>query len=280
MARDESKHRRDGAGRFDEKMNSEPEASLRAPVPGVLDDDERIAVEMQFGVDEEQVIRDHAISHALAAIASIGTDEVVFFGGTALSRTHLTEVRLSEDIDLIAYGHRGEIGDRIEGAITRQFNRTLGTVTFTPHIRETNHPDPSVMQVGDTRIQIQLLSSEGYPLWPTEIVDIEQRYSDAPPARLRVLTPAAFVASKLAAWTDREAPRDLYDLWALAEAGKIDAEAAAVFGKLGPLTSASKVPFAHVPSEGEWEEALGHQCMTEVGPREAARVVREALAAL
>lgn len=72
MARDESKHRRDGAGRFDEKMNSEPEASLLAPVPGVLDDDERIAVEMQFGVDEAQVIRDHAISHALAHVPSEG----------------------------------------------------------------------------------------------------------------------------------------------------------------------------------------------------------------
>jgi predicted nucleotidyltransferase component of viral defense system len=258
----------------------EPESLPPAPIPGVLDDEERIAVARQFGVAEEQVVRDHAISHVLAAIAGIGTDEVVFFGGTALSRTHLTALRLSEDIDLIAYGHRGEIGDRIEAAISRQIGRTLGTASFTPHIRETTHPDPAVMQVGDTRIQIQLLSSEGYPAWPTELVDIEQRYSDAAPARLRVLTPAAFVASKLASWADREAPRDLYDLWALAKAGKVDSEAASVFGRFGPYTSVSKVAFTRVPTDGEWEAALAHQCVTQVGPEEAARAVRDALASL
>ena len=213
-------------------MNSEREPSPSVPVPGVLEEGERIAVERQFGVAEEQVVRDHVISHALAAIR-------------------------------------------------RQLGRTLGTVTFTPHIRETNHPDPSVMQVSETRIQIQLLSSEGYPAWPTELVDIEQRYSDAPPARLRVLTPAAFVASKLAAWADREAPRDLYDLWALAEAGKIDAEAAALFGRFGPYTSASSaMSFTRVPTDQEWEAALAHQCMAQVGPQEAAHVVRAALASL
>ena len=42
---------------------------------------------------------------------------------------------------------------------------------------------------------MQLLGGEGY-LWPTEVVEIEQRYSDAPPARLRVLTADAFAAAK------------------------------------------------------------------------------------
>ncbi|MGP6206191.1 nucleotidyl transferase AbiEii/AbiGii toxin family protein [Microbacterium sp. F2] len=224
---------------------------MAKPVPGVLDDGEREHIEATFGVDSEQVARDHVISHALAAISSVGTDDIVFFGGTALARTHLTELRLSEDIDLIALGDRSAVADEIEEAVTRQLRRSFGTVTFTPRLRETRHPHPSVMQVGDVRVQIQLLSSEGYPQWPTEIVDIEQRYSDAPPARLRVLTPAAFVASKLSSWSDREAPRDLYDLWALAEAGYIDATASEVFGRWGPYTSASQVSFAHPPSAAE-----------------------------
>lgn len=280
MSWDERKHPREATGTFSEKRNSGPEVALPAPIPGVLDEDERFEIELQFGVDTEQVNRDHVISHALAAIASIGTDEVVFFGGTALSRTLLKQVRLSEDIDLIALGNRGEIGDRIEDAITRQFRATLGSVTFTPHIRDTRHPDPSVMKVGDTRVQIQLLSSEGYPPWPTELADIEQRYSDAPAARLRVLTPAGFVASKLASWTDREASRDLYDLWALAAAGRIDADAAAVFGKHGPFTSASKVSFTRLPSDAEWEASLGHQCRIQVTPTEAASLVRQTLSEL
>jgi predicted nucleotidyltransferase component of viral defense system len=133
------------------------------------------------------------------------------------------------------------------------------------------------MQVGGTSILIQLLSAEGYPDWPTEVVDIEQRYTDAPAARLRVLTPAAFVAAKLAAWTDREAPRDLYDLWALAESGRIDAEASHLYGTHGQFTSVAKVPLVRIPSEAEWNDALSHQCIPQVTPAEAARAVRAAL---
>ena len=250
---------------------------MAKPVPGILDDGEREQIEATFGVDSEQVARDHVISHALAAISSLSTDDVVFFGGTALSRTYLTELRLSEDIDLIALGDRSAIADEIEEAVTRQLRRSFGTVTFTPRLRETRHPHPSVMQVGDVRVQIQLLSSEGYPQWPTEIVDIEQRYSDAPPARLRVLTPAAFVASTLSSWNYREAPRDLYDRWALAEAGYIDATASEVFGRWGPYTRASQVSFAHLPSAAEWTASLDHQCIPAVTPEEAAGRVRDAL---
>lgn len=272
------KHDGEGTSTFDQELNSMLDNTM--PIPGVLAEHERLAVEVKFGVAAEQVVRDHVISHALAAIASVGTDDVVFFGGTALSRTLLTDVRLSEDIDLIAMGDRREVGDRIEAAITRQFRRTFGSVVFTPHIRETKHPDPSVMHVDATRIQIQLLSATAYPAWPTEIVDIEQRYSDAPPAKMRVLTPAAFVASKLASWNDREAPRDLYDLWALARLGKIDAEASEVFSKHGSYTSVSKVSFTRPPSDGAWEAALGHQCIPAVTPAEAASIVQEAIAQL
>lgn len=248
-------------------------------VPGVLDERERLEVEVRFAADSEQVVRDHVISHVLAAIGSGGADDVIFFGGTALSRTHLTDLRLSEDIDLIALGDRRVVGDRIEAAITRQLQRSLGAVMFAPRLRETRDSEPTVMQVGDARVQMQLLSSEGYPAWPTEVIKIEQRYSDAPPARLRVLTSAAFVASKLAAWNDRRAPRDLYDLWAMGEAGMISSEAADLFGRLGSYTSAAKVSFVSVPADAEWEAALGHQGIIRIGPRDAAEALRRWLAA-
>ncbi|WP_231901765.1 nucleotidyl transferase AbiEii/AbiGii toxin family protein [Microbacterium sp. T32] len=208
----------------------------------------------------------------------MSTDDLVFFGGTALARTHLTGLRLSEDIDLIASGSRAEIGDRMEVALARGLGRAFGTPTFTPRISDTIHSESSVMEVGGVRIRLQLLSAQGYPAWPTEVVDIEQRYSDAPPARLRVLTAAAFAAAKLAAWSDRGEPRDLYDLWALVEAGKISREAIDLFGTLGPYTSASKVSFARLPTDAQWTAALSHQCVPQVGPEDAARVVREALA--
>lgn len=254
-----------------------PDPRERRPVPGVLDERERIEIEGRFGVGSEQVIRDHVISHVLAAISSIGTDDIIFFGGTALSRTHLSDLRLSEDVDLIALGDRRAVGDRIESAVTRQLQRTLGAVQFTPRMRDTRHPEPSVMQVGDVRVQVQLLASEGYPAWPTEVVDIEQRYSDASPARLRVLTPAAFVAAKLSSWSDRLAPRDLYDLWAMAESRMFDRDAMRLFGRFGPYTSAAKVPFGMIPSATEWDAALGHQGIVRIGPQDAATAVRDAI---
>ena len=168
-------------------------------IPGVLDPQERRAVEEQFGVGARQVVRDHVISHGLAAITAAAQGDVVFFGGTALSRTLLPDLRLSEDIDLIALGNRRDVGARIQAEVQRRFRRTLGAVTFIPPLGEAPHPQPSILEVKGTRIQVQLLTSEGYPPWPRQLVDLEQRYSDAPPARLQVLTPPAFVASKLTA---------------------------------------------------------------------------------
>lgn len=107
--------------------------------------------------------------------------------------------------------------------------------------------------------------------------DIDQRYSDAPPARLRTLTAAGFAAAKLSAWMDRHAPRDLYDLWALAERGLIDSDALGVFTRCGPQ---GRPPagwvFKDAPDETAWRRALGHQTRLRVTAAEALDSVREA----
>lgn len=123
---------------------------------------------------------------------------------------------------------------------------------------------------------MQLLSGIGYPQWPTEQWDIDQRYSDAPPARLRVLTQPAFAAAKLSAWNDRRAPRDLYDMWAMATLGIIDHEAARLFSRFGSHADPSLVSFSAIPSSYEWKSALSHQGARDVSVAEAAEVVREA----
>ncbi|UGS25312.1 nucleotidyl transferase AbiEii/AbiGii toxin family protein [Microbacterium resistens] len=250
------------------------------PVAGVLSDEDRESVQLAFGVDSAQVVRDHIISHALAAIAALGSEDLIFFGGTALARTLLPALRLSEDIDLIAVRHRDEAAERIERSITRSFRRTLGAATFTPSLRETRGSVPSILEARATRVQIQLLSATGRAPWPTEVVSIEQRYRDAPAAALRVLTPPAFVAAKLSAWADRAAPRDLYDLWALAEAGLFTEEAAHLFARHGPYSDIRRVPFSHLPTPVQWERALGHQGRLRTTLQNAAAVVASALAAL
>ncbi|MEO8519632.1 MAG: nucleotidyl transferase AbiEii/AbiGii toxin family protein, partial [Dermatophilaceae bacterium] len=73
--------------------------------PTGLDSEEASFVAAQFGVALEQVRRDYLISLVLVAVQA-HTDDVIFFGGTALARTFLTGGRLSEDIDLMAVTDR------------------------------------------------------------------------------------------------------------------------------------------------------------------------------
>lgn len=57
----------------------------------MLDPAEAAAVAEEFGVSDEQVRRDHLLSHLLAVLAQRLPEAVVFFGGTALARTHLPD---------------------------------------------------------------------------------------------------------------------------------------------------------------------------------------------
>ena len=239
--------------------------------------DEWDEVAEQFGVDLEQVRRDHLISHVLAALTrDPGPDRLIFFGGTALARTYLPDARLSEDIDLISRGPRSAIANSIQASVRRGLARSHGRPEWRPALSATSGSQAAVLQIeGVASIQVQLVGGDGYS-WPTEVRDIDQRYSDAPAARLRTLTAAGFAAAKLSAWMDRGAPRDLYDLWALAERGLVDREALEVFIRLGPHARppTSRV-FATAPAEGAWRVALGHQTRLRVTASEALERVRE-----
>lgn len=69
----------------------------------MIDDIEVLNFAQQYGVPAEQIRRDHLISHTLAALSSADSElgNLVFFGGTALCRTWLPNLRYSEDIDLL-----------------------------------------------------------------------------------------------------------------------------------------------------------------------------------
>ena len=111
---------------------------------GAVDLGELEAVAAKFGVDAEQVRRDHFISHVLAVLAAhVPTDDVVFSRGTALSRTYLTDGRLSEDIDLIALAPRGEVAERIERTVPLNLRRTFGRVSWTPPLSQTSGSAPA-----------------------------------------------------------------------------------------------------------------------------------------
>lgn len=240
--------------------------------------DEIARVTAEFGVSTEQVARDHAISHVLGALTRMdGADDLVFFGGTALSRTVLPTLRLSEDIDLLVRGPRSDMAERIEDAVARGLRRSHGEVSWRPRLADTAGAEAAVLRVGERiQIRMQLLAADRYPAWPTERHELVQRYADAPAATLATLTAPAFAAAKTAAWAERHAARDLYDLWALGEHGYIGTEAADLFIRLGP-TGGPVRPwmFERAPSEDAWQTALGHQGIVRVPADEALAAVRD-----
>jgi predicted nucleotidyltransferase component of viral defense system len=236
-------------------------------------------VAAQFGADDTQVRRDHLISHVLGALAAhVPTDDVVFFGGTALSRTHVPDGRLSEDIDLIALGPRSDVLRAVEAAVRHGVQRTHGRPAWDPPLLVTTDSQPSVLSAGGLSIRVQVLEGSGYP-WPTEVRDIEQRYADAPPARLRTFTAPAFAAAKLAAWVDRRSSRDLWDLAHLADRGLVDAEAAGLFVRHGQFAHRPEDwVFEEPPPDSRWRSDLAHQTRLSLTAEEALERVRGAWA--
>ena len=74
--------------------------------------------------------------------------------------------------------------------------------------------------IADATVQIQLISGDDYTPWPREQNSVSLRYAGLADVRMTTYTPAAFVGAKTGAWCDagRDAPRDLYDLWAMSRA--------------------------------------------------------------
>jgi predicted nucleotidyltransferase component of viral defense system len=246
-----------------------------------LDANDARSVADQFGVAMEQVRRDHLISHILAALSATHRDDLLFFGGTALARTVLPDGRLSEDIDLIALGTRADIATALEKTLATALRRSHGRIAWAPALTAVRDTEAAVMQVEDGRltVRIQLLDRRGYEPWPMSIQDLDQRYRDAPPAALRVPTPAAFAGWKTVAWLDRGASRDLWDLWALATRGHINAVAAELFVMHGPTRNTPQPwMFAKAPTEDHWRQQLSGQTRLTVSAAEALSTVAAAWA--
>ncbi|MFD3704252.1 nucleotidyl transferase AbiEii/AbiGii toxin family protein [Nocardia sp. NPDC058658] len=242
--------------------------------------DERDSVADQFGVSPEQVERDHLISHLLAAISGRFGERLHFIGGTALARTHLVSGRLSEDIDLVALDNRTVLAAELDVALPRSVARSYGRLEWAPSL--SNVPDTGAAHLrsaSGVSVKIQLLSARGRPVWPTELRELEQRYTDVPPAELLVPTLPAFVAGKTVTWHDRRASRDLWDLWALDGIGAIDGIAGALYRRYGP-TNRLPAPqlFDRAPNEDDWNAQLAGQTRLTISAEVALSAVRAAWA--
>lgn len=242
--------------------------------------DECAEIACQFGVATEQVERDRLISYLLAFLSQNLSERVHFIGGTALARTHLPAGRLSEDIDLIAIDERKRVAADLDATLPRALARTHGRLILDPPLSDIPDTSAAILRSANgISVRIQLLSARGRALWPTERRTLEQRYRDAPTARLSVPTLPAFAASKTATWADRHAPRDLWDLWALNGIGAIDAAALELYRRFGPTNQPpGHYVFDTPPSEAEWRSQLAGQTRLGVAAADALAAVREAWA--
>jgi predicted nucleotidyltransferase component of viral defense system len=241
-----------------------------------VDRDERDEIAGRFGVAPEQVERDHLISYLLAFLSANFGERIQFIGGTALARTHLSEGRLSEDVDLIALGERKDVAADLDAALPRALARTHGRLTLNPPLIGLADVDAATLRsAGGVSVRIQLLSARGRALWPTERRNLEQRYRDAPTAELIVPTLPAFAASKTATWADRRAPRDLWDLWALSRIGAIDTAALKLYRRFGPTNQPpADYLFKSGPTDAQWQTQLAGQTRLTITAAEALVTVR------
>jgi predicted nucleotidyltransferase component of viral defense system len=234
-----------------------------------------------FGAADDQIRRDHLVSHVLHGLADLGeleTTRVVFFGGTALSRTHIVKGRLSEDVDLYA-SDRQAAAEAITLGLPRVLRREFPSLRWEPSLHDIQDSAWAVLHAGGgISVRVQLLGADRtYEAWPTERMTLHERYSDVPATTMRVPTRAAFVAMKTSAWRDRRVARDLYDLYLLAERAAIDTIAGDL---LKQVTGVGVLPqdFTTLPGDLAWEHQLAHQLRSLAPAVQCLRRVYEAWA--
>ncbi len=249
----------------------------------MIDQGELFEFAGRFGVPVEQIRRDHFISHVLAALGPAAADEanqLVFFGATALGRTWLPDLRLSEDIDLLVdtTEHGEKVRRSISLGIRREFLNHEWAKIGSKHDVETWNLTADGLIV---KVQFALWRFGWKEAIMTAKTMVQLRHSDLPDSvELAVPTPSGFAAMKLMAWLDRSAPRDIYDLAALAEAGYIDTTALEsveqIVGYRPTATMIGNVGMNTV--RAAWETELDHQLANPRSLDECVALVCQALA--
>jgi len=242
----------------------------------VLDQQEMSLWAVRFGVAPEQIRKDHLISHLLAGIAhSTVAGRVVFFGGTALARTHLGNRRVSEDIDLWAEPGQevfSVLADELPRHVRREYPR-LRIERDSPAIGNVVAPDGT-----QVRLQVVAYGAEHDRCVELERRNIDLRYTDfRQDAELTVPVRSSFVAMKHLAWADRAAPRDLADLAGFAAIGALDGEADAIVTCLRGF-GVNFRDIDHLPERTRraWIGDLAHQMGQPPDPDQALSTVRQA----
>jgi predicted nucleotidyltransferase component of viral defense system len=226
----------------------------------------------RLGVDAGLIRKDHVLNHVLAGIAADPGD-LVFRGGTALSRAHWPDFRISEDLDFVTEGKLMQGSELVTRAVGKAAQGTGHDLRV-----EFDNPDSSWMRAiirwDEALVSVDLNRAER-PRLPTDLCDLDLPYSDLAdePSQIDVVALEEILADKLYMLDDRQEPRDLFDLWyGTCVKGVPFDEIAAVFKtKYGGTPSLWRVDRA-LKAERAWGERLAHQ-MRDLPP--FTRVLKE-----
>lgn len=162
-----------------------------------------------LGVDDSVVVRDHVMCHVLAALTETGPG-LVFRGGTALSRVHWPDHRMSEDLDFVTGESWESVGDQIERSLVLAAGRLAAGVTVGSAASDTFR-FRRVIRHAAGEILVDVVRQT--PIRTTE-ARLDLPYDDLP-NNLHIPTVAVeeILADKWFMLEDRDEPRDLFDLW-------------------------------------------------------------------
>lgn len=238
---------------------------------------------LRHGVPEAQIWRDWVVSHLLHGLAEVQEQTpVVFYGGTALCRTWCKDLRLSEDIDLMVHDFP-DAAEVIQAALSKAKRRVLPDLEWSQAdtwqrtlttIATTNSRTVKVQFV-EPRIREDRI--------PTVVAAVDLRYSDLPESvSLTVPTAEGFAAMKLMAWHQRQAPRDLYDLAALADIGALTELAVSLTQEVTSARIDARAINHKLPGSvtKQWSDQLAHQMATVLSAKECLERVVQVLNAL
>ncbi len=243
----------------------------------MIDDHELRARAAALGVTEDQIRRDHLLSHLISALENLPA--VAFIGGTALNRTHLVGRRLSEDLDLYLTDDQLAVETVLQHLVTATRREFPDLRAIDRNRRE----DVTTVWLRDSgpAVKTQLIARRHeWSLLQYEPTPVRLFYSDLPETvTLLVPTRAAFTSMKLTAYTERRSPRDLYDLSGLLVRGRLPSGTIRhVRHLLGRDLTLQEFPGP--PGPDEWEAELRHQVRDLDPVEEAHRRVIAAISAV
>ncbi len=189
-------------------------------------------------IPEALLERDYCLSWFLVGLARSALHErLVFKGGTALKKCYFPDYRFSEDLYFtlaqpVAFETvRGELVEAFEVA-RRASGVTLRCARDDRHPHGNTYtfylgyegPLPGAAAGKEVKVDITTREEVVFPVEELPVLRTYDEYEDLPDgARVRVYSLREIAAEKVVALLDRarNEPRDLYDLWYLAEHGRV-----------------------------------------------------------